>query len=174
MALTSACGGGGDAQAAASTPSVVKYADSFLTFTHPGAWKTYAFQQPLELHFFPVVYLSTQAMHEPCSTQGNATSCGWPIRRLQPGGVLAVWQIPYVLPGTSRTTGTRIRVGGSPARRKVTAGGECRAIGADRTIDVMVGVTREFTACLRGPNLAQNQRAVNALLASTRFPSSEK
>src|SRR5262249_40690071 len=95
VALTSACGGGGDPQGAGSTQPVAKYSDSFVSSTHPADWKTYAFQQPLELHFFPFVYLSTQAMHNPCSTHANETSCGWPIRRLQPGGVLAVWQIPY-------------------------------------------------------------------------------
>jgi hypothetical protein len=170
VALTSACGGGSNAQAATKQSPVTKYADTFISFKHPTAWKTYSFQQPLEMHFFPFVYLSTQAMHNPCSTQGNETTCGWPLAHLEPGGVLAVWQIPYVLPGTSHPTGMRISVGGKPAWRRVTAGGECRAIGADRTIDVMVGQAREFTACLRGPNLARSQRAVNALLASTRFP----
>src|SRR5262245_28566160 len=105
VASTSACGGGGNAQAATKEPAVSKYSDSFISFTHPTAWKTYSFEQPLEMHFFPFVYLSTQAMHNPCSTHGNETACGWPVRRLRPGGVLAVWQIPYVLPGSSQPTG---------------------------------------------------------------------
>jgi hypothetical protein len=30
----------------------------------------------------------------------------------------------------------------------------------------------EFMACLRGPNLAENERRVDALLKSTQFPQS--
>jgi len=53
----------------------------------------------------------------------------------------------------------------------------CRRIGADRTIDVLIQTTRlpstptEFTACLRGPGLAQEEKNVDALLASTKFAS---
>jgi hypothetical protein len=54
----------------------------------------------------------------------------------------------------------------------------CRSIGADRTIDVLVQTRplpsplTEFTACLRGPGLAQAEKSVDALLASTKFRSS--
>lgn len=171
-ALASACGGGGNAQAAAKDPPLVKYTGSALSFSHPAAWRTH--QWPGNFHFQPLVYLSTQPTHNPCVTHGNETTCGLPVQRLQPGGIVAVWQIPYAPPCTgcsSRPTGTPLRVGGRRATRQVTAGGECRSIGADRTIDVMVGNSSvEFTACLRGPNLAQNERRVDALLRSTRFP----
>jgi hypothetical protein len=53
----------------------------------------------------------------------------------------------------------------------------CRSIGADRTIDVLIATTplpstpTEFTACLRRPGLAQAEKSVEALLASTKFAS---
>jgi len=53
----------------------------------------------------------------------------------------------------------------------------CRNIGADRTIDVLIptrplpSTPTEFTACLRGPGLAQEQKSLDALLASTKFAS---
>lgn len=174
-AVTSGCGGGSDAQAAPKAPPVVEYTSSFLSFTHPATWKAYPFQWAGGLHFRPLVYLSTQPLHDPCSTQGNTTSCGFPVQRLQPGGVLVTWNAsspPAVALGSG---GTQVKVDGRPARRVDTAGGICRSIGADRTIDVLVATRplpsplTEFTACLRGPGIAQSVNRVDALLASTKF-----
>ena len=59
-----------------------------------------------------------------------------------------------------------------------TARGICRSIGADRPIEVLIQTRPlpsplvEFTACLRGPGLAQAVQSVDALLASTQFHSS--
>lgn len=173
-AVASGCGGGGDAQAAPKTPSLVKYSSSSVTFMHPVAWKAYPFRWPGELHFRPLVYLSNQPVHDPCSTQGNTTSCGFPVQTLEPGGVLVTWNASEP-PSTGLGPGSQTRIGGRPARRVDTAGGLCRSIGADRTIDVLVATgplpstLTEFTACLRGPGLAQNVKRVDALLASTKF-----
>jgi hypothetical protein len=171
--LASACGGGARPQAAAKSPPLTSYSGSYVSFSYPAGWKSLRFQRPLELHSFPLVYLSTQAIHSPCTTQGSRTTCGWPLKHLQPGGVLAVWQVPYAPPCAgcaSGQAGTTLRIGGRSATRQVKAGGVCRTIGADRTIDVMVKNSVEFMACLRGPNLAQNERRVDALLRSTQFP----
>jgi hypothetical protein len=179
-ALASACGGGtsGAAQAA-NPPQLVTYRSGELSFRHPAAWKAYPGRAPtVAIHFHPIVYLSTQPLHDPCSTHGDTTSCGFPVRQLKPGGVLIAWQI-YGIPvsGLQAASGTTTRIGGSYAKRTVTTPGDCRKIGADRTIQVVVGsptkfaVPTYFTACLRGPNLAQNERRVDALLASTRLSS---
>jgi hypothetical protein len=174
MAATSGCGGGADAQAAAKNPPVVKYSSPTLSFTHPVAWKAYPFQWPGELHFRPLVYLSTQPVHDPCSTQGNTTTCGFPVQSLQPGGVLVTWNASNP-PAVGLGSGSQIRVGGRSARRVDSAGGMCRSIDADRTIDVLIATRQlpstltEFTACLRGPGLAENMQRVDALLASTKF-----
>jgi hypothetical protein len=73
--------------------------------------------------------------------------------------------------------GSRTRIDGREARRVDTAGGMCRSIGADRTIDVLIATRpmpstpTQFTACLRGPGLAQEENSVEALLASAKFAS---
>jgi hypothetical protein len=178
VTVATGCGGGTDAQAAARTDSsLVRYSDSSLSFSHPAAWKAYPFRWDGGLHFRPLVYLSTQPVHDPCSMQGNTLSCGFPVGRLGPGGVLVTWNASSP-PATGLGPGSRIRVGGRPARRVDTAGGICRGIGADRTIDVLIQTSplpstpTEFTACLRGPGLAQAEKSVDALLASTKFTSS--
>ncbi|HEX4325065.1 MAG TPA: hypothetical protein VHZ77_10595 [Gaiellaceae bacterium] len=176
--LTSGCGGGMEAQAAAKQdpPALVSYSNSQLSFTHPAAWKAYPFQWPGELHFRPMVYLSTQPVHNPCSTKGNTTSCGFPVQHLEPGGVLITWNASYP-PAVGLGPGSRIRVDGYLARRADTTGGICRSIGADRTIDVLIqtrpfpSTLTDFTACLRGPGLAQSEQSVDALLASTKLAS---
>jgi hypothetical protein len=71
--------------------------------------------------------------------------------------------------------GTQTKVGGHPATRTDTASGICRSIGADRTIRVLVETSplpsplTEFTACIRGPGVAQSESGVKALLTSTKF-----
>jgi hypothetical protein len=177
VAVTSGCGGGIDTQAAANTePAPVTYSSSLLSFSHPAAWKAYPFRWAGELHFRPIVYLSTQPVEDPCSTRGNTTSCGFPVKQLEPGGVLVTWNASNP-PAVALGPGTRVQVDGRNARRVDTTGGICRTIGADRTIDLLVATRplpstlTEFTACLRGPGLAQEEKNVEALLASTKFAS---
>ena len=108
---------------------------------------------------------------------GNAVSCGFPVGRLRPGGVLVTWNAGNPSAVGLGQGGSRIRVGGHPARRVDTAGGMCRSIGVDRTVDVLVQTRplpsplAEFTACLRGPGLALAEKSVDALLASKKFRS---
>jgi hypothetical protein len=173
-ALATGCGGGSNAQAAArNPPTVVKYSSSFLSFTYPATWKAYDSKMG-ELHFNPLVYLSTQPVHEPCTTSGNTTSCGFPVKELEPGGVLVYW-LYNGPPALTLGSGKQIRVGGRPATILDTADGICGQIHADRTIDVRIelhplpSALLELTACLRGPNLAQERKSVDALLASTQF-----
>lgn len=175
IAVTSGCGGGTDAQPAAKTdPRLVTYSNSLFSFSHPATWKAYPFRWPGELHFRPMVYLSTQQVQDPCSTRGSTTSCGFPVNQLEPGGVLVAWNASGP-PAMTLGPGSRLQVDGRPARRVDTAAGICRSIGADRTIDVRISTRplpsapTELTACLRGPGLAQEEKSVDALLASTHF-----
>jgi len=177
VTVASGCGGGVDAQAAARTnPSPVTYSNSSLSFSHPAGWKAYPFRWGGELHFRPMVYLSTQPVQDPCSTKGNTTSCGFPVGQLQPGGVLVTWNASNP-PAVALGPGSRIQVDGREARRVDTGGGICRSIGADRTVDVLIqtrplpSTLTEMTACLRGPGLAREEKSVDALLASTKFAS---
>ena len=175
--MTSACGGGSDAQSAPKDPPLTQYNGSGLSFSYPAAWTAYKPVLPtVALHFNPVVYLSTQPVHAPCSTEGNRTTCGLPVDQLHPGGVLITWETNG-LPAMGLGPGTQLQVGGHPAVRQEKTGGECRRIGADRTIDVAVAThslpsaLTYFTACLRGPGLALAEKSVDALLASTTFTS---
>lgn len=173
--VTSGCGGGPDAQAAGKAdPQLVEYSNSVLSFSHPASWKEYPFRWAGELHFRPTVYLSTQPVHDPCSTRGNTTSCGFPVGQLQPGGVLVTWNASNP-PAMGVGPGTPTKVDGREARRVDADGGICRSIGADRTVDVLIQTSplpstlTEMTACLRGPGLAQEEKSLNALLASTKL-----
>jgi len=175
--VTSACGGGSDAHGAPKDPPLAQYTGSGLSFSYPATWT--ASKPPLptvSLHFNPLVYLSTQPVHAPCSTKGTTTSCGFPIDHLEPGGVLVTWETNGLL-AMGLGPGTQIQVGGHPASRQEKTGGECRTIDADRTIDVAIATSTlpsaltYFTACLRGPGLAEAEKSDDALLASTTFTS---
>jgi hypothetical protein len=175
--VASACGGGSDVQAAPKDPPLATYTGSGLSFSYPAAWTAAKPVLPtVGLHFNPLVYLSTQPVHAPCSTKGNTTSCGFPVDHLQPGGVLITWETNGLL-AMGLGPGTQLQVGGHPAARQEKTRGECRTIGADRTIDVAIAThtlpsaLTYFTACLRGPGLAQAEQSVDALLASTTFTS---
>ena len=177
VVVTSGCGGGAYAQAAGKTaPPRVKYSNSVLSFSHPASWKEYPFRWAGELHFRPMVYLSTQPVHDPCSKKGNTTSCALPVGELEPGGVLVTWNASNP-PAVGVGPGTPIKVDGRQARRLDTDGGMCRGIGADRTVEVLIqtrplpSTLTEMTACLRGPGLTKEEKSLNALLASTRLTS---
>ena len=175
--VTSGCGGGVDAQAAGKAgPQLVRYSNSLLSFSHPASWKEYPFRWSGELHFRPMVYLSTQPVHDPCSTKGNTTSCGFPVGQLEPGGVLVTWNASNP-PAVGVGPGSPIKVDGREARRVDADGGICRSIGADRTVEVLIqtnplpSTLTEMTACLREPGLAQEEKNLDALLASTKLAS---
>jgi hypothetical protein len=177
--IASACGGSSNAKAAPKdpAPALATYTGSGLSFSYPEAWKAYKPVLPaVPLHFDPLVYVSTQPVHAPCSTKGTTTTCGFPVDHLQPGGVLITWERNGLL-ATDLGPGPQIQVDGHPAARQDKTGGECRKIGADRTIDVAIetkllpSALTYFTACLRGPGLPQAQESVYALLASTKFTS---
>jgi hypothetical protein len=173
---TSACGGGGDAQAGPKDPPLAQWSGSGLSFSYPADWTASKPVLPAEtLHFHPIVYLSTQPVHAPCTTTGNETDCGFPVDHLQPGGVLVEWSFPYVGPLPVTPRGKPIQVGGNSAWRTDKAGGDCREIGADRTIEVDVKLAQSnfvaLTACLSGPGLGKAEKSVDALLASTKFSS---
>ncbi len=123
-----------------------------------------------------MLYLSVQPTKNPCEITGSGTTCGWPVSKLRPGGVLVVWE-NRGYPGWSLASspGRPTQVGGRNARKLVSRPGACSEIGADETVQVaiarpgMSGNWTAVTACLRGPNLVANEQALDALLASTRF-----
>jgi hypothetical protein len=173
------CGGSSPAPTTTMTPptSLTTFRNAYLEFRHPQDWKPLTFRiPPTMLHFDPMLYLSTQPGHNPCRQAGNVTSCGWPVDHLAPGGVLVMVENEG-FPGLMlpKRTGTSLRLDGRPAKRVVTRPGDCRTIGADETVSIEIARPQvadnltSVTACLRGPNLVDHERELDALLASTRF-----
>jgi hypothetical protein len=159
----------------AGASAVATYRGAFLSFRHPAAWTPYVFPRAQTLHTQQLVDLSTEPARNPCVSVPMGQSCGWPIDRLGPGDVLVVWQNEGY-PGWSLATaqGSRLTVGGRPARRIASKPGECSAVGADETISVEIaradpGTLTSVLACLRGPNLARAEARFAAVLATTRF-----
>lgn len=174
LAPASACGGG-SRRPASDAPPPATFANSYLSFRHPAAWTAYPFRWSGELHFRPMLYLSTQPVRNPCRTRDETVSCTWPVDRLRPAGVLVQLE-NRGFPGWSlaEAPGTELRVGGRPAKRQIDSDGACRTIGGDVTIEVAVASPMpdnwtELTACLRGPQLGPNERQLEALLTSLRF-----
>jgi hypothetical protein len=182
IAATAGCGGSttGPAQSssaalgASAQGALASFRNDFLALQYPAGWK--ALQSPSgALHFQPMVYLSAQPAHDPCTRAGTTTACGWPVRTLRPNSVLVMWENRGAPDWSlAAAQGTKIRVDGRPAVRAVTRPGACGAIGADATVSVEIQRPlrynwTSFTACLRGPDLSTQERTVSAILASTRF-----
>jgi len=175
VAIAAASGCSAKSPPAKSPPAVSHFQNSVLTFAHPVAWSPYVFEATATPHVNPLLYLSTQAAHDPCKQQGPSSVCGWPIDELRPGGVLIVWE-NRTFPGWSldSASGTVLRVGGRRAKRASVRPGECSAIGGDETIEITIqrpvaNSWTAVTACVRRPHLAESERRISALLASTRF-----
>jgi hypothetical protein len=146
------------ARATRPAPALLAFHGDGVSFRYPAAWSHH---RPGVRGFAMtgVVDLSTQPLRNPCHRIGRVTSCGLPIRRLRRGGVVVVWVAPG-LPGVLQPRGVTVTV---------THPGHCRRIGGDESI--AASVTRKHRtlwvdACLRGPDLQANERAVRAMLAS--------
>jgi hypothetical protein len=155
------------------------YANGFVTFKYPAAWSPSVFTEQ-ELHFHPMVYLSTQPTHDPCRTAalaggGNSITCSWPIDRLAAGGVIVVLENRGMpLFSLTNFSGVPTRIGGRRAKVLTQRPGTCRELGGDVTISIAIArpISSNWTAlnaCLRGPHLAEQERQVRAMLSSMRF-----
>jgi hypothetical protein len=167
--VAGACSSGsaGDPSGSTATSSqpgddvaLTSYRGHGIVFAYPLAWshRRPGFMSP---ETEGIVDLSTQRMIDPCHTRGNTTSCGWPLRRLRPGGVVVTWTIDGMPLIRSQAEGIRV---------KVTRPGYCRSFGATETISArLVTKTHEIfvvNACLRGADVASNERAFRKMLAS--------
>jgi hypothetical protein len=155
--------------------SITRFRNSYLMFSAPADWHSHVFKARPSPHETPLVYLSSQPVHDPCRPAAGGTACGWPVDRLQPGGVLIVWE-NRTFPGWSLESvqGKAASVGGRAARRAALQPGECATIGGDETIELAIrrpvpSSWTSVTACLRGPDLAKEADRLDALLTSTRF-----
>jgi hypothetical protein len=171
LALTAGCslgtaGGGGSSPATVAPNAlvpVVRYRGQGIAFAYPVAWSHRGPGFSTNMNG-PVVDLSSQPLVNPCRHHGTTTVCGWPVDHMRHGAVVVSWR-----------TGGMVAISQlSPPgfSMKVDRPGTCRSLGGDATIVARV-VTRTHTdflvtACLRGPGIAAEERAVRAMLASAR------
>jgi hypothetical protein len=134
-----------------------------VSFSYPASWS----HRPgyLSNESDGIVDLSTQRMVNPCRHHGNITTCDLPIDHLRPGGVVVTWTIDGLPRAPSDVPRPGVHV-------TVSRPGYCQTIGSDESLLARV-VTRKheilwMDACLRGPRLLANERAVRAMLASAR------
>ena len=146
-----------------------------LSFDHPAAWRESMYQDSGSFYDL-IVYVSNQRLHAPCATthtgKGILTTCGEPISRLTAGGVLVSWGnvgFPHVGPEIPHPNA---RIDGRPATIEIQRPGDCGRIGGDETITADIarphGNHFEMVACLRSPNVPDNETLVRRMLAMTK------
>lgn len=163
---------------AASADPLNHFSDHGVSFDYPATWTTY--ETPYRgLHWIPLVYLSSQAMHEPCVAIDGGLTCGPPVDALGENSAVAGWSRTIAPPIHVRTRTRRRRrlsrhnavtIDGMRVRFYRSYPG-CPAIGGDESI--VLGVPRpagvELWACLRGPQLDLVERQLFTILRSTKF-----
>ena len=139
-----------------------------LNLAFPSAWRQAHYRKSSSFTDL-LVYLTNERLHAPC-TDG---SCGYPIDRLSPGGVLVSWSANGFPDWTlAHARGQVITVDGRPAKL-LHDPGACSDIGAD--VSVVVDIPRpaatenfyELVACARQPGAGTAERLVNRMLATT-------
>lgn len=123
------------------------------------------------------VFISSVALPDPCREVGRSITCDrLPPIVLPPGGVVIRIDTARDLLGpTSLVTppplGDELVVNGYRTKLVRDPGGECAAIGADETGTIVVPTLGDWigrttvVACLRGPDLAELENELLALIA---------
>ena len=141
-----------------------------VTFAYPSVWETHQYLEDQSSFSLSVVFVASQALHDPCTTTHSTppgpvesrVCVGYAVDRLDPDGVYLVWSrvgAPRI-PGQSvKHPGSPITVGGQPGIIDVQRPGTCSSIGGDESIDLIVDPDASnnwiMQACLRGPDLGQ-------------------
>jgi len=153
-----------------------------LSFRHPRQWRSYRYQETSSFTDL-IAFLSTDTLHAPCTVTKNASvttiSCGPPLARLSPGGVLITWMTEG-MPGRTLALlpGMRTRIGGHRARAvSGAAAGSCAKLGG--AWQEQVTVARDsglpstslvaMDACVAAPGVAQARQEITDMLATVRL-----
>ena len=161
---------------------VASFPAARLSLHHPRRWRSYRYLETSSFTYL-LTFLSTDRLHAPCTVTRNGSvtraSCGAPLSRLSPGGVLITW-MAEAMPGRTLAIvpGRPTRIGGHPAR--VLAGvatGSCAQLGGawqeQATIDRAKALPSEnlvaMSACIAAPQIAQARQDVKKMLATVRF-----
>jgi hypothetical protein len=128
-------------------------------------------------------FLSTEALHDPCTITPNSLSCGLPLDRLKPDGVLIEFSSGVRLgirrqrPGeTARlVAGTPATVAQGPATSRQPMNG-CTTLGGQYEVRVTIdahpvapdGNVLELWACFSGPNTTAARQQFATMLDQAR------
>jgi hypothetical protein len=154
-----------------------------FTFQYPSSWRSEPYQ--VFSSFFSIItYLSSDALHDPCSepTPGQI-HCASPLSALSAGGVLITWTRWGTIGhhDLSDQPGRQTTLDGHPALIDSTSATDyCADIGADQEIHaiIVLGSASEYDrwldmrACLAEPDTAHSEQQIDAMLQSLRFETS--
>jgi hypothetical protein len=155
---------------------VARFSAKGLSFRYPATWRSVTPRAGLSDFPALLVYLSTARLKGTCvasSSPGRmAETRAYPIRVLQPGGVLVRWNASGS--PTWRMPKANTTVAGRRAAETKTSGGWCAVLGAAETITVVIpraepGHWYQMDACLRGPGLSRQEARIASMLASVRI-----
>ncbi len=147
-----------------------------IAFDYPAMWRVFHYEAISSFSNL-IVYLGTVDVPNPCTTKGNATSCGASYRLAPNSIVVSVSGIG--MPGFNildgHPPGSRaLVIGGLPAYVEPQVPSD-PGVGADRTMSWTIArpgsVDNAFVirADIRGPDVDGQARQVEALIASVRY-----
>jgi hypothetical protein len=138
-------------------PVTASFTAMGLSFRYPATWHPGTWGDQVSSFTAPIVHLSTSPQSD----------------QVPPGGLLVRWEdagFPgFRLPKPSTT------IAGRPAVETLTSGGAwCTALGGTETITVMIPASQpdnwfQMDACLRPPNLAQQEAQVASMLSTVQI-----
>jgi hypothetical protein len=176
---TSICGG---SSPGIPTTVMASFPMARLSFYPPRRWRSYQYRETSSFTYL-LAFLSTGRLHAPCTATRNASvtrvSCGSPLSRLSPGGVLITWMAEG-MPGRtlSLAPGRWTRIGGHPARvLSGVATDTCAQLGGawqeqaviDRAKALASTNLVAMDACIAAPGVAQARQDVKQMLATVWF-----
>lgn len=183
------------AQSSPSTlPAVFRSHD--LRLNYPSGWRTAVYGQAISSFTASIVYVSNQRLYDPCASWVGGKTCNfWAVKSLRrAAGILQWTEDGWAGWSLQSEPGRPVTIDGRPSRelimrlhgwsrhaprgRLATArwylAGLCRSVRANELVVVFVARHvadnwYQFTACLRGPNLARLTGQALAVLKSTRL-----
>jgi hypothetical protein len=150
------------------------------SFDYPSAWRL-SHDSVVSSFTLLVAVLSNQQVHDPCTRTSTSVSCGEPLHRLSPGGVLVTWtQLGMMGGDIGQQPGTATTVDERAARVLVSDGsaaGCFRISGTTAEVDGTVLLNSsnqmwQMRACIAGPNAHHEVEAAVAMFRSACFDSS--
>lgn len=163
------------------------FEDPFLAFDYPAYWGNMTFDCGKTISecendpcFEPgcgikLIYFSTVPFKDPCTTAGDEIRCGWPIDKLEPNGLVAVWtrrfaqEIPFSFDPSAYPL---VSAGGRTATWQVLPQGTCDDVGGTTGFVVTVPDPAatlwrtDISGCLAGPDTATLELQLRQMLSS--------